>query len=67
MVKSPPSAKVPVVSVGNVVISLQIRHAYDWLLIVPRTATIVGAGPNGLAAAIVMAGAGFAVDVREAA
>ena len=67
MVKSPPSAKVPLVSVGNVVISLQIRHAYDWLLIVPRTATIVGAGPNGLAAAIVMAGAGFAVDVREAA
>jgi phytoene dehydrogenase-like protein len=30
------------------------------------TATIVGAGPNGLAAAIVMARAGFAVDVREA-
>jgi phytoene dehydrogenase-like protein len=67
MVKSPPRAKVPLVSVGNVVISLLIRHPYDWLLIVPRTATIVGAGPNGLAAAIVMAGAGFAVDVREAA
>src|ERR1700733_976936 len=67
MVRSPPSAKVSLVSVGNVVISLEIRHAYDWLLIVPRTATIVGAGPNGLAAAIVMAGAGFAVDVREAA
>src|SRR3984885_11904921 len=67
MVRSPPSAKVSLVSVGNVVISLEIRHAYDWFLIVPRTATIVGAGPNGLAAAIVMAGAGFAVDVREAA
>ena len=30
------------------------------------TATIVGAGPNGLAAAIVLGRAGFAVDVREA-
>jgi len=29
-------------------------------------ATIVGAGPNGLAAAIVLAGAGFNVEVREA-
>jgi phytoene dehydrogenase-like protein len=34
---------------------------------VRSTATIVGAGPNGLAAAIVLARAGFAVDVREAA
>jgi phytoene dehydrogenase-like protein len=34
---------------------------------VSATATIVGAGPNGLAAAIVLAKAGFAVDVREAA
>jgi phytoene dehydrogenase-like protein len=33
----------------------------------PKTATIVGAGPNGLAAAIVLAGAGFAVEVREEA
>ncbi len=33
----------------------------------PPTATIVGAGPNGLAAAIVLANAGFAVEVREAA
>jgi phytoene dehydrogenase-like protein len=34
---------------------------------VSATATIVGAGPNGLAAAIVLAKAGFAVEVREAA
>src|ERR1700685_971970 len=33
----------------------------------PPTAKIVGAGPNGLAAAIVLAQAGFAVGVREAA
>ena len=33
----------------------------------PPTAKIVGAGPNGLAAAIVLAQAGFAVEVREAA
>src|SRR6202167_1598572 len=33
----------------------------------PPTAKIVGAGPNGLAAAIVLAKAGFAVEVREAA
>jgi phytoene dehydrogenase-like protein len=31
------------------------------------TAKIVGAGPNGLSAAIVLAKAGFAVEVREAA
>src|ERR1700730_17417754 len=67
MVRSPPSAKVPVVSVCNVVIPLEIRRPYDWFLIVPATATIVGAGPNGLSAAIVLAGAGFAVEVREAA
>jgi phytoene dehydrogenase-like protein len=33
----------------------------------PPTARIVGAGPNGLAAAIVLAEAGFSVEVREAA
>jgi phytoene dehydrogenase-like protein len=33
----------------------------------PPTAKIVGAGPNGLAAAIVLAKAGFVVEVREAA
>jgi phytoene dehydrogenase-like protein len=33
----------------------------------PPNAKIVGAGPNGLAAAIVLANAGFAVEVREAA
>jgi phytoene dehydrogenase-like protein len=47
--------------------SLKILHAYHWFLIVQGTATIVGAGPNGLAAAIVLARAGFAVEVREAA
>ncbi len=36
-------------------------------LSVSPTAKIVGAGPNGLAAAIVLAKAGFAVEVREAA
>ena len=59
--------KIPAVSVCNVVIPLQIRRAYDWFLIVPATASIVGAGPNGLSAAIVLANAGFAVEVREAA
>src|SRR5271170_4744732 len=67
IVRSPPIAKVPDVSVCNVVILLQIRRPYDWFLIVPGTATIVGAGPNGLAAAIVLANDGFAVEVREAA
>jgi phytoene dehydrogenase-like protein len=67
MERSPPSAKVPVVSVCNVVIPLQIRPSYDWFLIVSGTATIVGAGPNGLAAAIVLANAGLAVEVKEAA
>jgi phytoene dehydrogenase-like protein len=33
----------------------------------PPSATIVGAGPNGLSAAIVLAQAGFDVQVREAA
>ena len=47
--------------------SLKILRAYDWFLIVQGKATIVGAGPNGLSAAIVLARAGFAVEVREAA
>ena len=64
--RSPPIVKVPTVSVCNVVIPLKIRRPYDWFLIVPGAATIVGAGPNGLAAAIVLANAGFAVEVREA-
>jgi phytoene dehydrogenase-like protein len=66
MVRSPPIAKLLVVSVCSVVIPLKIRPSYDWFLIVPGTATIVGAGPNGLAAALVLANAGFAVEVREA-
>ncbi|HEY4046716.1 MAG TPA: NAD(P)/FAD-dependent oxidoreductase [Acidobacteriaceae bacterium] len=33
----------------------------------PPSATIIGAGPNGLSAAIVLAQAGFSVQVREAA
>ena len=45
----------------------KIPGPYDWFLNMPGTATIVGAGPNGLAAAIVLAGAGFNVEVREAA
>jgi phytoene dehydrogenase-like protein len=43
-----------------------IHPPYDWFL-VSSTATIVGAGPNGLAAAIVLAQAGLSVNVREAA
>src|SRR6202043_50880 len=46
MVRSPPIVKVPVVSVCSVVIPLQIHCPDDWFLIVPGSATIVGAGPN---------------------
>ena len=46
---------------------LKIPGPYDWFLIMLGLATIVGAGPNGLSAAIVLAGAGFKVEVREAA
>src|SRR3984885_11392358 len=65
-VRSPPSAKVPAASASNVVMPFKIPGPYDWFLNMPGPATIVGAGPNGLAAAIVLANAGFAVEVREA-
>src|ERR1700743_3892574 len=67
MVRSPPIAQLPAACACNIVIRGEIRDSYDWFLIVPGTATIVGAGPNGLAAAIVLANAGFAGEGREAA
>src|SRR6201996_2769880 len=75
-VRSPPSVNVVVASVCKDSIPSKIHRSgrwflilvcYDWCNPMAPNAKIVGAGPNGLAAAIVLAKAGFAVEVREAA
>src|ERR1700733_10097277 len=74
--RSPPNSNVVVASVCKDSILTKIPHPGHWFLIsvcyhwwgpMSPTAKIVGAGPNGLAAAIVLAKAGFAVEGREAA
>jgi hypothetical protein len=59
--------KVSILKIRRPAIGFSFRVCYHWCDPMPPTATIVGAGPNGLAAAIVLAKAGFTVEVREAA